>query len=270
MSARQPHAAKDVSACQRHGAIVASRAVQAETPEQARELFAELVERDIRSGDRKGYFAALHLNTVSEILRQVSAGEFEQGQRIADVLLHFTNRYFAQRNAFETGGAVSASWKVAFEATTNPREVLFGHVVLGMNAHINIDLPIATARAKPLRQDFEKINLVLASLLDRVQQVIYETSRPWKLTKWIAPKLADSLINQGMKLARSHAWWVAQGLSALEEPQLTQELEAIDEAVADIAEAYQAPGKQHPWLMALSRWGEPKSVAEGIRRIRDL
>ena len=56
--------------------------------------------------------------------------------------------------------------------------MILQHVLVGMNAHINYDLPLAVIAAAngdkiaDLEQDFNAINDILADLLDPVQTVI--------------------------------------------------------------------------------------------------
>jgi len=54
------------------------------------------------------------------------------------------------------------------------------HLLLGMNAHINLDLGVAAARVCPadqlpnLKNDFDRINLILSDLIGAVQEELAE------------------------------------------------------------------------------------------------
>ena len=73
---------------------------------------------------------------------------------------------------------------MAFDATTARRPVILQHLLLGMNAHINLDLGVcASELADPgmidaIRADFDAVNDVLAELVDGCQNALGEVS-PW-------------------------------------------------------------------------------------------
>jgi Family of unknown function (DUF5995) len=96
--------------------------------------------------------------------------------------------------------------------------------MLGMNAHINLDLGIAAATAAPtpeelesLKPDFLTINRILGRLLGVVElelgQICPRFSRAQRLT-FFAPHLEDRLFGFGMGAARDLAWLFAEQLVA--------------------------------------------------------
>jgi hypothetical protein len=78
----------------------------------------------------------------------------------------FANRYLEAYHAYKAGQRARKSWQISFEAK-NKDLLLMQHLLLGMNAHINLDLGIAAAQTvestqdiKTLHNDFNKINEV--------------------------------------------------------------------------------------------------------------
>ena len=75
------------------------------------------------------------------------------------------------KKAWENKESTTASWNVAFKQTKNKFTLILQHLLLGINAHINLDLGIAavqTAADKDLyalRRDFIRINALLSSLM---------------------------------------------------------------------------------------------------------
>ena len=87
--------------------------------------------------------------------------------------------------------------------------------MLGMNAHISLDLGIAAAETVPahelenLKGDFDKINDVLGNLINKVQDVLAQI---WPMFKWIgrlAGDVDEHVARMSMDLARNRAWQLA-------------------------------------------------------------
>ena len=62
----------------------------------------------------------------------------------------FAARYLEAVQQLWSGSVPSRSWRVAFDAATQPGPIVLQHLLLGMNAHINLDLSIAAARTSPV------------------------------------------------------------------------------------------------------------------------
>ena len=76
----------------------------------------------------------------------------------------------ARRLSLGGGGASARAWQVAFDAAARQHTMILQHVLLGMNAHINFDLPLAVIAAAnggkiaDLEEDFKAINRILADV----------------------------------------------------------------------------------------------------------
>ena len=87
----------------------------------------------------------------------------------------FANYYLAAYDGFRDGRIPSTAWTLTFEAAQQWWPTVLQHLLLGMNAHINLDLGIAAACAAPgdriadLKGGFDRINALLA---DQVEEVL--------------------------------------------------------------------------------------------------
>ena len=95
------------------------------------------------------------------------------------------------------------------------------HLLVGMNAHINLDLGIAAATVAPtpaelqaLWPDFKTINQVLSRLVKVVEDELGEISPRLQRIEDFAPALEDRLFDFGIDVARDFAWALAQELAA--------------------------------------------------------
>ena len=99
----------------------------------------------------------------------IKNGYFEDAERMEKLDVIFANRYLNAYSTF-TKGSISNCWQTAFDAAKNDKLTVFQHLLLGINAHINLDLGIAAAHTcnrstiDAMQEDFTKINILIASL----------------------------------------------------------------------------------------------------------
>lgn len=187
---------------------------------------------------RMGFFAALYRQVTLEVQRGIGRGFFEDGPRMERLDTCFANRYLAALTAWQSGGTPTRSWKVAFTAMEDPEKIILQDLLVGMNAHINLDLGIAAAQICPgdriedLKSDFFKINQVLAALIQPVETVIGRFSPMIGLLERIGKKDAAEVLGFSMDVARQDAWNHAVILAHL--PLAMQEItiETIDGKVS--------------------------------------
>ncbi len=187
----------------------------------------EIVDISIREGSRLGYFAALYNRVTRAIRDGIRKGAFDDNPRMERLDVEFANRYIEAYDRLRQGLAPTTSWQVAFDSVVKPDLSVFRHLVLGMNAHINLDLGIACAVTAPaeeidgLRADFNRINDVLASLLPAVEAQLAEISPRLGAFSDVAhymDRLDERLGNFSMETAREGAWRFGRRLAWLRSP----------------------------------------------------
>ncbi|MCB9730600.1 MAG: hypothetical protein H6746_19170 [Deltaproteobacteria bacterium] len=168
---------------------------------------------------RLGYFPALYKRVTVAVRDGIAGGRFDDGPRMERLDVVFANRYLDAFDAWAAGRPVTRSWALAFEAARSPQRVVLQHLLLGMNAHINLDLGIAAAEVAPgpalagLRGDFLRINTVLAELTGEVKG---QLTAIWPLIGLLerAAGTADDVVAEfSMSRARDDAWDFAQVLA---------------------------------------------------------
>src|SRR5215217_2934261 len=96
------------------------------------------IEIAVRNGSRTAYFACLYRGVTQRVLDGIRAGRFQDGPRMERLDVAFANRYLAAIGAYRRNEHASRSWQLAFEAARLRRLVILQHLLLGMNAHINL------------------------------------------------------------------------------------------------------------------------------------
>lgn len=197
---------------------------------------------------RVGYFACLYRLVTEAVKRGSEQGKFDDPARMQRVDVAFANRYFDAIDRHVRGEPATRSWQVAFDAASQWRPVVLQHLLIAMNAHINLDLGIAVARVCPgdqlqaFHDDFQKMNAVLASLILTVED---ELRHIWPVLHIVHNLLRgedDKIMSFSMKEARALAWDTAQKLAPLGREEQQAEIEKLDRTVAELGQLVWKPG----------------------------
>ncbi len=116
------------------------------------ELVSEMqaVVTDARENDdATGYFAAMYLGVTTTVERGLADGTFTTPDRLSELTTAFARRYLDALRFHRRDGLPTESWQVAFRAAQTWRPTVLQHLLVGMNAHINLDLGIACATVAP-------------------------------------------------------------------------------------------------------------------------
>jgi len=228
-----------------------------------------IIERSAAAESRLGYFAALYRRVTATVLAEIDT--FEDPARMTRLDVVFAGRYLDALAAFQGGGQPSKSWAVAFQAAADPEPIVLQHLLLGMNAHINLDLGIAAAAIAPgaalagLYGDFLKINAILASLVRTVMSELSQVSPLLGLLEQVVGTGDDlQIANFGMDAARDWAWSFAEVLAPLSPAQQAPKITAVDSLVAGFAQTLWHPDPVLAALFKVIRSAETDSVAEVI------
>ena len=144
----------------------------------------------------KREFLATYQRTTIAVARAVERGVFEDPEWVEEWDVVFADLYLAAFDAARAGAAVPRPWRLAFDAPGDLAPLR--QVLLGVNAHVNYDLPQALLAVIPVeqfadtavldrrRRDHEQIDGVLA---DRVAAEDAE----------LATKSARSLLDRALR-----------------------------------------------------------------------
>lgn len=137
--------------------------------------------RAVRDGNRIAYFAAMYRTVTAQVQAGLEVDFFDDGERMERLDVIFANRFLDALEAGR-GGRPTRSWRVAFDAAERWRPIVLQHLLVGINAHINLDLGAAAAQTAPgdqlpdLRADFDRINEILAGLMEGMRGALAEIS----------------------------------------------------------------------------------------------
>ena len=247
-------------------------------PATIHQVVAELegiIDDCAHTNNRLGYFAALYYKVTCRVRDGIKAGEFEDGARMERLDVTFANRYIAAWRAFRQGGQPSASWAVAFNAFGMRRALVLQHLLLGMNAHINLDLGIAAAAIArteglpAMRKDFIAINGILAMLTGDVMSTLRRVSPLLSLMGLHASRYNNILIQFSLSNARDGAWCFAEEVFGAAGTKASDAaIAARDGSIAGLANGLThatGPMRLTLWVIHLFEWRKPARIIALLR-----
>lgn len=234
-----------------------------------------IIEETIWDDNVVGIFGYIYHRTTEKIKEANDAGRFEDQARMELMDVEFAKLFIQQYRLFKAGQPLSSlTWQQAF-FHQEKRITNIQHAILGMNAHINVDLGVAAAMICPgdkiheLEEDFMEVNLVLMELVKELQVRLARVSKFMFLLDWVGGRKDQIIIGWSIKKARHEAWRFAKKIAFLEGAAYDDALLNKDQEISELSMMVANPPGM--WLnLALSviRFFEVKDVGRVIQALR--
>lgn len=243
---------------------------QATTIDEVISILEDIITTSKQKQDPLGYFAALYQKVTISVKEGIKEGRFANGERMEKLDVIFANRFLLAYYDHQAGKPVTISWKKKIATTKKYWPIVLQHLLMGMNAHINLDLGIAAAEVSKgeniddLKTDFDEINKVLASLVETVQNELAQIWRPLRFILKLTGRLDNLIVDFSMELARDGAWRFAKKLAETSHTDWPAVIQERDESVADVAKIVSRPGIFLSLMLRIVRLGERGNVAKKI------
>ncbi|MCB9548954.1 MAG: hypothetical protein H6706_24380 [Myxococcales bacterium] len=234
------------------------------------EIMDEMLERFRAEADPRGLFLALYRAVTREIHRGIEGGRYDDGDRMSRFDAVFANRYFEAVDRWDRGERPTRAWRVAFEAGRDAGVCVVQHLLLGINAHINLDLGVSAAAICPgpalpaLGRDFERINDTLKLLLDVSQDAVNHLSPMMGLIDTFAIRADEMMATFSVQLARREAWENAEVVGACPPERVAGAIDRIDRRAATLGRLVARPGALVGAALRVVRTFEEKDVRRAI------
>jgi hypothetical protein len=251
-------------------------AMQAKNIDEVIDRLGSVIDECIATSDRVGLFAALYRQVTVAVRDGIDNGDFDDGDRMDRFDTLFANRYFEALDRRRAGEQPTKSWAVAFDACAEDRHIILQHVLLGVNAHINLDLGAAAAAVgsendlPALKPDFDRINEILSSVLLSIQDSIDRNSPLMRILDEVGGRTDEQLITFNVKEARAEAWNHALVLAGQGQALDERTMDVLDRKVAFIAKVIRDPGPLLRAALEVVRFTESRDVAEVIEDLASV
>jgi len=246
---------------------------QAKSIDEVISILDSIIQETKTNNSTLGYFAVLYQKVTIKVKEGIETGFFADGTRMEKLDVIFANRYIDAYFAFKNREEVTESWEKTFNYSTKYWSIVLQHLLMGMNAHINLDLGIAAAAVSKgldidkLEADFNRINEVLSSMVIEIQQDLAEIWPPLKWLLKLSGKIDDHITDFSMKLARDGAWKFAKSIAGKSDNELKILIEERDKKVVIKTRIITNPGFLVSALFLLIRIGERGSIMEKIGKL---
>ena len=217
-----------------------------------------------------GYFAALYRQMTIAVKIGMVNNLFEEGKRMEKLDIVFAKRYFQAFEQFSKNVETTKSWKTAFQATKANQITVIQHLLLGINAHINLDLGIAAAEIASeneilkLEKDFKQINTIISGLMDDTKLKLSKIWLPFRLFTDLLDTESDGMVNFSIKVARTVSWENAKKLAFLKKAERQNYIKGMDKNVEFLANKITNPSYFTKTILWIMRKGESGSITEKI------
>lgn len=231
----------------------------------------EIIEIETARNSKLAYFTVLYHKVTVQIKAAIDDKKFEDNPRMEALDVIFANRYLEAYTQFKNGETPSECWLVAFQAADWYWPIVLQHLLLGMNAHINLDLGIAAAEISPgydiikLKKDFDHINKILGDMIEGVQSDINKVSPIIGLLDAVAGKFDERLADWGINIARDGAWLFAENYALASATEKETLFKKRDASIAWLGRDLRKPGFIFGLFAKFVRLFETSSVKKVVR-----
>jgi Family of unknown function (DUF5995) len=194
------------------------------------------------SCDHDAIFSLTYLRVTQEYRRTIETPTFFDDTSFVnheDVV--FAGYYFAAYDAWKAGriGDVPPAWRVAFDASRDRAVTSYGNLLLGINAHVQRDLPfvvyslgMVTADGSSRKPDHDRVNQILNRVTDDLIAEIARRFDPTIDDNNLPTTLDDFTLFQTIVSWRESAWRHAELLAAAKTPEAR---ELVGQEIEDYA-----------------------------------
>lgn len=200
-----------------------SRTMSGATVSNLDELLAVMtrhLNRWEQSHDNRAAFLRVYRHMTGSVKERLHAGFFHDPAWIERVAVRFAWWYFDALDRYEFGSGPPPAWAYAFNIACRRQGFLLQDVLLGMNAHINNDLPLVVEAAlreegdagsvdamARRRFDHDQINRVLGLIIPAVEDdIARQYGRLVKPLNSVMGGLDRGLATYGLINWRDNVW----------------------------------------------------------------
>ena len=224
-----------------------------------------LREMEQRSDQRSAFLRCYSLMSGNMVLAS-REGAFHDCEWMQHFVDHFAKYYFQALNQYDAAKERAPSvWVLAHDTALHAACSTIQKLLLGINAHINYDLVLTLAdllekewpgldEAGRTRryEDYCKVNEIIAQTIDKVQDLVLETSDPkMELADLAMGRMDEWLISRLIRTWRDEVWEKAVELLEVPDTSLREKM------------------RQELEVRTLTR-GEAILFRKGIRSLKDL
>ncbi len=179
------------------------------------------------SCDNRQVFLRCYNMMSSNMYEAVKQNKFSNAQWVTQLLVRFSEYYFEALDQYELVSPETPKvWKQVHDCTCQQKLHVLQNLLIGVNAHINYDLPLALYDCLKRdwhnldeltkierKEDHETVNIIIAETIDAVQDdVIAPASPAMAMIDKLMGRMDEWLLSRLITGWRGNVWDVTQNL----------------------------------------------------------
>jgi len=174
------------------------------------------------SCDHNAVFALVYLRVTQEYRQTINGPFFDDTAFVNHEDTVFAHYYFAAFDAWSAGRTdqVPTAWRIAFDAAAKHSVSAIGDLLLGVNAHVQRDLPfvlysigLVAPDGTSRKPDHDRVDIILNRVMDPVLAEIARRFDPTIEDTNLPTTLDDTALFQLLAGWREDAWRDAEALA---------------------------------------------------------
>jgi hypothetical protein len=193
-------------------ATIQSEVFKSDEIENVKDNLEKIIQWSVDNQNRNGYFAALYKNISARVQDGIFTSAFDDPMRMQKFVKIFAGYYIDAFEEYKLGLLEKSNpWYQVFEQGKRKRTII-QHLLLGVNTHVNFDLPNTCLRIASgaelmyLCNDYFRINTILAASIDQVEKQIFTLSPLLSILSRFISQLERRLLNFSLSVARGKSW----------------------------------------------------------------
>jgi hypothetical protein len=210
------------------------------------------------SCDHNAIFSVTYLRVTQEYRRTIDGPFFDDTPFVNYEDTLFAHYYFAAFDAWAAGRSeqVPVAWRIAFDSASRHAVSATGDLLLGINAHVQRDLPLVLYSIGLVRPDgtsrkadHDRVNIILNRVADDIVAEISRRFDPTADDANLPTTLDDATVFQLLAGWREKAWRNAELLAAAPTPEARELVVAgIEQDAATEAQTIVAATRYPPLI----------------------
>lgn len=180
------------------------------------------------SCDHNAIFSLIYLRVTQQYRQTIDQPFFDDTSFVNYEDTVFAHYYFSAFDAWSAGqiDQVPPAWRIAFNAAAAHEDSAAGDLLLGVNAHVQRDLPfvlysigLVAPDGTSRKPDYDRVNIILNEVMEPVLAEIGRRFDPSINDTNLPTNLDDTALFQLLAAWRETAWRNAEALAAAPTPQ---------------------------------------------------
>lgn len=179
--------------------------------------------------DSRGLFVVAYVETTTSLKQRIQHQRQGEGQFFNDpdwieqILLAFSNLYRQALFGSIQNLTIPAAWQIAFSKASDRGTLSIQHFMLGINAHVVHDLPLALYQAniglgeerEAKHKDYNKVNDILRNATNSIQRKIsnYHRAKGLGVLDQLFFGLDEWITDFFFRSERENSWYKAEELT---------------------------------------------------------